>query len=81
MRRYRTIAWGGLVATLALLAACGSDEGQSDPTPVTVLSKPNKSGDNQTAAPEAELSQPLRVLVTRDDEPAEQVSVTWTTPL
>ena len=81
MRRYRTMAWGGLVTTLTLLAAaCGSDNGQSNPTPVTVLSKPIKSGDNQTAAPQAELAQPLRVLVTRDDQPAEQVSVTWTTP-
>ena len=81
MRRYRTMAWGGLVTTLTLLAAaCGSDDGQSNPTPVTVLSKPNKSGDNQTAAPQAELALPLRVLVTRNDQPAEQVSVTWTTP-
>ncbi|HKU61553.1 MAG TPA: plastocyanin/azurin family copper-binding protein [Gemmatimonadales bacterium] len=79
MRRYRTIVWGGLVASLALVAAGCGDDGQSNPTPETALSKPTKSGDNQTGAPDAELGQPLRVLVTRDGEPAEQVSVTWTT--
>jgi plastocyanin len=80
MRRFRTAGWGGVAAALTLLAGgCGSDNGQSNPTPETVLSKPSKSGDNQTAAPQAELSQPLQVLVTRDGEPAEQVSVTWAT--
>jgi plastocyanin len=80
MRRYRTIGWSGVSAALLVMAAGCSDNGQTNPPPETALQKPSKSGDNQIAAPNTELGQPLRVLVTRDGDPAAQVTVNWTTP-
>jgi plastocyanin len=79
MRRYRTIGWAGLAALAVVVGGCG-DEGQTDAPPETALEKPSKSGDNQTGEPGAELAQPLRVLVTRDGDPAAQITVNWTTP-
>jgi plastocyanin len=75
------MTWGGLVAALTLVAGGCGDDNNTQPTPETVLSKPpTKSGDNQIQIPGGPLSQPLRVLVTRNGDPAEQVTVTWNTP-
>jgi plastocyanin len=75
------MTWGGLMTALALVAGgCGGDN-NTQPTPETVLSKPpTKSGDNQSQVIGGPLSQPLRVLVTRNGDPAEQVTVGWSTP-
>jgi plastocyanin len=80
MRRYRTIGWAGLAAVAVAVAGCG-DDNNTNPTPETALAKPQlKSGDNQIARPGDPLSQPLRVLVTRNGDPAAQVTVNWATP-
>ena len=81
MRRLRTLTSGGLLVALTLAAGgCGNDN-NTQPTPETVLSKPpTKNGDNQAQIAGEPLSQPLRVLVTRNGDPAEQVTVTWNTP-
>ena len=80
MARAWTIGWGGLATVLAL-AAGGCKDSQTSPQPVMTIEKAaTKSGDQQTAAPGAPLIDPLRVVVTRDGEPASQVSVTWLTP-
>jgi plastocyanin len=80
MRRYRTLTWAGFAAALTLVAGgCGEDN-NTNPTPETVLSKPaSKSGDNQTQVAGGPLSQPLKVLVTRNGVPADQVTVGWAT--
>jgi plastocyanin len=69
------------IAVLVLLSGCGSDDRQA-PTPADfVLAKaPTNSGDTQVGIAGRELGQELRVLVTRNDQPAEGVTVYWSTP-
>ena len=69
----------GVMAVL-LAAACGSggDTGPGQSRPV-VAKAPTKSGDLQTGVVGQALPSDLRVVVTRDGEPASGLAVTWST--
>jgi plastocyanin len=71
---------GLAVVTAALVAGCGAEDRQA-PDPSTLeLSKPEDiSGDVQVGIAGKPLPDSLRVLVTRDGEPVEGVTVTWFT--
>lgn len=69
-------------AGFALATACGGGDGGSGP-PASTLSIQKataNSGDAQTATVGTALTNPLRVLVERDNAPAQGVAVTWTVP-
>jgi plastocyanin len=69
------------IAVLVLLAGCGSDDRQAPaPADFVIVKAPVNSGDTQVGIAGRELDQELRVLVTRDDHPAEGVTVYWSTP-
>lgn len=68
------------VMAMALGAACGSG-GDTGPvqSPAVVAKATTKSGDLQTGLVGGALPNPLRVVVTRDGEPASGVAVSWST--
>jgi plastocyanin len=75
-----TLMASGVLAALAVLAACGSDDRQAPVPPELALTKPDSlSADQQVAVAGSTLSQALRVVVTHDDEPVESVVVIWST--
>jgi plastocyanin len=58
-------------------AACGDDE-QGPGEPPLLIEKPaTKSGDQQNGPVGTALGNPLRVVITRDGAPVENVAVTW----
>jgi plastocyanin len=60
-----------------LAAGCGGDDqGPSDP-PLAIEKPATKSGDLQIGPVGTALGNPLRVLITRDGEPVEDVGVNW----
>lgn len=61
---------------VGFIAGCGEDQGPQAP-PLTVAKPAIKSGDQQTGPVGLALGNPLRVLITQDGEPVEDVSVTW----
>ena len=67
-----------LLVPAAVLGSCngGDDTGPAD-TSLAILHAPGKSGDGQEGTVNEALTDPIRVLVTRDGEPAEGVSVEW----
>jgi Bacterial Ig-like domain (group 1) len=72
------------IGTMALLigvvgagAGCSNDSGPT-PTPMAVAQTEDESGDGQTAFV-GEALDPLRVIVTRDGQPVEDVEVQWVT--
>jgi plastocyanin len=66
-----------LGSSVWLGAACGGDD-QGPSEPPMVIEKPaTKSGDGQTGPVGVALGNPLRVLITREGEPVEGVSVSW----
>lgn len=66
-----------LGSSVWLGAACsGDDQGPSEP-PLVVEKPATKSGDGQTGPVSTALGNPLRVYITRDGEPVEGVSVSW----
>jgi plastocyanin len=69
------------IIALVLLIACGSDDRQA-PTPgdFVIAKAPENSGDEQVGIVGQQLEQELRVLVTRNDQPVEGVTVYWSTP-
>jgi len=58
---------------------CGGDDNAPNPAPPVLAKAPTKSGDLQTGAPGAALLSQLRVLVTRDGNPAAGDTVKWST--
>lgn len=71
----------GLHASLGVLLACsGSDRQAPDPTELVIAKPAANSGDAQVGVAGAPLPDSLRVLITRRDEPAEGVTVIWSTP-
>jgi plastocyanin len=69
-----------LAATLGLLAACGAGDRQATgPADLVIEKAPTNSGDRQVGVAGEPLEQDFRALVTRDGEPAEGVTVYWTT--
>jgi hypothetical protein len=69
------------ITALALLLAAGcSDDGDiTPPEPAVIEATAEADGNNQTATVGERLPNPLRVLVTRDDEPVEGLEVRWIT--
>lgn len=69
----------GLLLPLALWT-CKGEDNSPDPSPLLLEKTPSKSGDGQTAPAGTQLPSELRVVITRDGEPVEHVSVDWDTP-
>lgn len=74
-----------LIAALLVggtLAGCGSDYGSGGdqgPPPTTLSAAPAApSGNGQVGAPDADLAQPLRIVVRRGEDPEAGAVVTWT---
>ncbi|HEY8256956.1 MAG TPA: plastocyanin/azurin family copper-binding protein [Gemmatimonadales bacterium] len=64
-----------------LLTACGAGERAApDPGTLSIAKVENGSGDTQVGVAGRPLGQDLRVVVTRGEDPAEGVTVLWTTP-
>lgn len=77
MRRteHGLLALGTMLVGLGV--ACGGDD-QGPQQPPLVIEKPAvKSGDLQTGPVALALGNPVRILITRDGEPVEDVNVTW----
>jgi len=71
---------GLALVTAALIAGCGAEDRQAPDPSTLALSKPEGiSGDVQVGIAGKPLPDSLRVLVTRDDQPVEGVTVTWFT--
>ena len=69
-----------LPAAFGLLCACGSEDRQAPTAADFVIEKaPERSGDRQVGVAGRPLPEDLRARVTRDGEPAEGVTVYWTT--
>lgn len=77
MRRWgiAMLALGMSVAALGL-GCGGEDQGPSTP-PLVIEKTATKSGDQQTGPVELALGNPLRVQITREGEPVEDVDVEW----
>jgi plastocyanin len=67
------------MGALTLATACGSDSTTPGTTPPTIAKASTKSGDEQTGPAGQPLPSDLRVVVTRDGQPASEVVVTWST--
>jgi plastocyanin len=68
-----------VAAALLVLAACGGSGGDSGPgpSPLAVVKATGGSGDGQVGDAGDMLKEPLRVLITRDGEPVNDVDVDW----
>jgi hypothetical protein len=77
MTRFRTAAL--LLAAMAFSAGCSGDDGGPNTSPLTIAPTEDENGDSQVGNVGDELDLPLRVLVTRDEEPVEDVEVQWIT--
>ena len=68
----------------ATLAGCGSDNaggGDQGPPPTTLTAaRAAPSGDGQVGAPDADLAQPLRIIVRRGGDPEPGAVVAWAAP-
>jgi plastocyanin len=67
------------VMAMVLGAACGGDDTGPVQSPAVVAKTATKSGDSQTGLVGTALPNTLRVIVTRDGEPASGVPVAWST--
>ena len=67
------------VMAMALGTACGSDDTGPVQSPPVVAKTTTKSGDLQTGLVGTALPNTLRVVVTRDGEPASGIPVAWST--
>ena len=69
-----------LGAVAALAGGCGGGgDSQPSPSPLAVAKAPAESGDLQTGAAGQALTDPLRIIVTRDGVPEAGATVTWST--
>jgi hypothetical protein len=75
MARIGTIAL--LLGVAGAVAGCSDDSG-STPIPMAVAQTEDESGDGQDGFVGATLDDALRVIVTRDGQPVEDVEVQWT---
>ena len=67
-----------VVGTLVWLVACSDDDQGPSQSPLVIEKPATKSGDQQTGPVSTALGNPLRVFITRDGEPVEDVNVEWT---
>jgi hypothetical protein len=74
-------ASAGVAAAVGLLLACGGSDRQApDPGEFEIAKPAANSGDAQVGVAGVRLPDSLRVVVTRNQEPAEGVTVIWSTP-
>lgn len=66
-----------LFLPMVSLGGCNSDDSGPSEPPVTIA-KSSKSGDGQTGVVGVTLDNPLEVVITRDGEPVQSVTVEWT---
>ncbi len=67
------------LAIFALIACNSGDRAAPEPVPLALDKPSTDSGDQQFAIGGSKLANPLRVVVTRDGEPVEGVTVFWRT--
>ncbi|MGH7579851.1 MAG: plastocyanin/azurin family copper-binding protein [Gemmatimonadales bacterium] len=80
MTRSHAPAAAGLAAAAGLLLGCGaSDRAAPDPATLSLTKPEDASGDAQVGVAGVRLPDSLRVVVTRDGEPVEDVTVIWFT--
>jgi plastocyanin len=78
MPRSAPVRPGTVLAALLVLGGCGGGgDAGPDPAPLVVAMPATASGDNQTGAPDERLKEPLRVVITRDGVPVNDVDVDW----
>jgi plastocyanin len=74
-------ASAGVAAAVGLLLACGGSDRQApDPGEFEIAKPAANSGDAQVGVAGVRLPDSLRVVVTRNQEPAKGVTVIWSTP-
>lgn len=75
------VSAAGLGARVGLLMGCGaSDREAPDPATLEIAKPASNSGDTQVGVAGVRLPDSLRVVVTRDEDPVEGVTVLWSTP-
>lgn len=80
MRKARNLRMGAALMLSAGAAACGSGDGGSGPaSAILQAARANPSGNNQTGMAGRELTNPLRIVVTRGGVPVSGAAVTWST--
>jgi hypothetical protein len=77
MTRFGTAAM--LLGAIAFSAGCSGDDGGPSTSPLTIAPTEDENGDSQVGIVGDALELPLRVIVTRDEEPVEDVEVQWIT--
>jgi plastocyanin len=74
------VSASALGSAVTLLLACGaSDRAAPDPATMNIAKPASNSGDAQVGVAGVRLADSLRVVVTRDEEPVEGVTVIWST--
>ena len=68
-----------LLGAVAFSTGCGDDAGGLISSPLAIAQTLEESGDDQVANVGEPLDEPLRVIVTRDDQPVEDEEVQWLT--
>ncbi len=76
MRR-RGVGVLAIVSLVGLGVACSEDDQGPGQSPLDIEKPATKSGDQQNGPVSTALGNPLRVLITRDGEPVEDVDVDW----
>ena len=76
MRR-RGVGVLAIVSLVWLGVACSDDDQGPGQSPLDIEKPATKSGDGQNGPVSTALGNPLRVLITRDGEPVEDVDVDW----
>jgi plastocyanin len=66
-----------IVSLVGLGVACSEDDQGPGQSPLDIEKPTTKSGDRQNGPVSTALGNPLRVLITRDGEPVEDVDVDW----
>jgi hypothetical protein len=70
-----------LLGAVAFSTGCSGDDGGPSTSPLVMAPAEDENGDNQFGNVGERLDVPLRVIVTRDGQPAEAVEVQWVTTL
>ena len=68
-----------LLGAAVLSSGCSSDDGGPSLSTLTIAPTENDNGDSQAGTVGDPLDVPLRVIVTRDDQPVPDVDVQWLT--
>ena len=76
MRR-RGVGVLAIVSLVGLGVACSEDDQGPGQSPLDIEKPTTKSGDGQNGPVSTALGNPLRVLITRDGEPVEDVDLDW----